>query len=357
MSAPRTPEPQLRAPRIGILSSVTAALLAVSPSALASERVTPARLEVDAPPGCTSSATIWAAIARHTDRLREGSGDDAVELHMTLRSTEDRVAGELRVTRRGEPSWRRALTGTTCAEVADALALVAALTFDPGEGADDAPSSTPAGPSRPALTEASVSASAAPPAPAPTSTSAADADVGPAPSAAHAWRFALGGSAGTLAVGTTSAPFAYGGLLEVERDRDGIGPSFRLGVVHAEGSASAGGASVRLAWTTARPSVCPFRLRIGSGVVLRPCAGIEIGAVHASPRGLSAPADTTRAWVAPVLAGRLAWSPLRAFFVEAELALALPLVRDELAADPSLVLYRSPQLVPMTALATGIRFP
>lgn len=398
--------------RVLHVAAVTASLVALSPDASAAETLA-ARVKVDAPADCASVASFWAAIARHTDRLREGDG--AATIDVTLRASEARVTGTLHVAREREAPWQRRLVGASCAEVTDALAMITALAFDPsattrpaplpapapatatpaatstaapaatstatptptppGASPSPTPSPTPtaaAAPTAPATTTPTPTATptqtapAASPTPTPTPTPTAPPPAAapppaetpsPPPSPTARWRLAVGGAVGPLGLAASTATLGYAGFAELGRESGTVAPSLRLGVRYAEDSATIGAVGVALSWTVAHSSVCPLRASLGGGVTLRPCAGIDVGVVGATPRGLVTATGTSRAWVAPLVAGRVSWSVLQLVFLEGELGLSVPLTRDEFAADPSVSLYRAPALVPMASLGAGVRFP
>jgi hypothetical protein len=273
---------------------------------------TPARVRVEAPTDCASPSSFWSAVERHTDRLRPGTDDRAATIDVTVRRSNGGVVGDLRVARAGEAPWQRRLSGATCTEVMDGLGLVAALAFDPAAKAD----ATPRAPAPIATTEpAPASAASAPPvSKSPSAPPETRAPATPREEPARTiestggWRGGLGGLVGPLALGA-GATLGYGAFVDVEHDRAGLAPSLRLGVVHVEGYAGESAARAALAWTVGRASVCPLRAQLGTSLHLRPCVGLDAGVVLASARGVDRPRDTSRPWVAPVLAGRVMWSP------------------------------------------------
>ncbi len=323
-------------------SSVVFALLSTAPSASAEEPVA-VRIRVVAAEDCASDVTFWAAVTRHTSRLQEDQGGALVELAIG-RQDEDHVVGVLEVAPPGEMPWQRRLTGGSCAEVTDGLALVTALAFDPNATVE--PVVAPAAP-EPAVPRVIVSPERAP----------REAPIAGVPAREARWRGAVLASIGPLALGTSSAVVGYGIAGDLERDRSGLAPSFRLALTHAEGSVGSFGPGADLAWTTGRASVCPLRADLASTVSLRPCAGLDLGVLVSTPVNLDRGASVTRAWVNPLLSGRIRWLVFPVLFVEGEAGIATPLVRDELAADPSITLYRAPGVIPLASLSVGVRFP
>lgn len=338
-------------------------------------------VRVQAERECVDTSGFWRALAARTDKLdRVGSvegdaasarGNDAT-IDVRVRRSRGRVIGELRVERGGHKSESRALTGASCEEITRGLSLVAALAFDPGARIDvpELPATSPA--SAPPATSAASAPPATSPAPPPSAAPAAAArEVSPASPAREraqaappsgAYRLAVGGGASAIALGAQETSAGYGGFVELARDRSGLSPAFRVGLTRATGdaraeTASAGPVTADLGWWLARSSACPVRLDFASSLHFRPCAGLDVGAMTGTPRAPIQGSARTRAWLAPTLSARINWELYRIAFLEVAGDLALPLVRDELAADPSVSLYRAPVVVPSGSLAAGVRFP
>ena len=291
------------------------------------------RVAVDAPATCTDHDAFARAVMRHSAEIAVGD-EGAGSIELRVREGED-VEGTVRVAAPGRASWERTIRGRSCEEVTDALALVVAMSFD------ETPRPAPPPPPAPIRT------------PEPESPDRIERST-PSPSS---WRGAVGASAGPLLLGAASLSLSYGGFAELELDRAGFAPSLRLGVTHAESSVDVNGRGAALVWTTAHVGACPLRGDLSAAVQLRACAGLELGVLSASPRGLSSANDATRVWASAAATGRVRFVPGQLLFVEGDLGLTIPIVRDELAADPSLTLYRAPVVAPLVALSAGIRFP
>jgi hypothetical protein len=339
-------------------------------SASADERTTMpatfrARVHVDAPTGCASDASFWRATSRKTARLRAADASAAeASLEVSIRPDERGVSGELRIVRGGATSAMRRVRGPSCDEVTQALSLVAALAFDPaarpdapGEPTDaNAASSTSSPPtsSTPPVPEASPVLPVTPATPSEDRPSALAPRANGSPAR---WRCGGGAHAGAIGLASPGAVLAYGAFLDLESDRAGFSPSVRAGAVRAGGAASSGGVDAELTWTLARASLCPVRIDLASGLALRPCAGVDAGWMNAHALQLARAQDRSRPWVAPTATARFAWAPHRVVFVELEAGVAIPLVRDEVAVDPSVTLYRAPSVAPLAQIAAGMRFP
>jgi hypothetical protein len=151
--------------------------------------------------------------------------------------------------------------------------------------------------------------------------------------------------------------YGYGGYVDFELEGSRFAPSFRLGIARQDASTrDTVGATLR--WSVARASACPWRFELaGHALSVKPCIGIDAGVLDATPVGLVASQASRRPWLAPWPAVRQVWDSGAVFFVEAEVALAVPLYRDEFAADPQRPLYRAPVLIPHAGLSIGARFP
>lgn len=331
---------------------------ALAPSAARGAERIPARVQVDAPEGCASRASFSAALARRTDRL-EVSEAGGASIDVTIRRTDGQATGELRIARGGPPSAPRRVSAASCEEVAEGLALVAALAFDPAAKIDVAPVAAPAPEpaAEPAADPVAAPAEAAV-APGPVAAMAPAARERPTrsqPQAART-RVALAATGAAVALGA-GATFGWGGFVGLERERGLWSPAARVGVQRAEASQAASAVGADLAWTLARASFCPVRFALAPGVSARPCAGLDAGVLSASARGVDRARDRSRPWIAPSAAVRLAWAPSDALFLEASGVLAAPLVRDEVVVDPAVSLYRAPVVAPAGEIAAGVHFP
>ena len=293
------------------------------------------KVAVDASPSCVDQEAFTRALARHSDAIAVGDGDSGtIELRMR---EGDEVEGVVRVTALGRAPWQRVIRGRSCDEVTDALALVVAMSFD----------EEPPPPPR-----------MLPPPPVTSPNDVPDRVVAPAPAAPSRWHGAIGAGMGPLLLGEAALSLSYGGFGELELDRNGlVSPSFRLGITHAESSVDVGGRGAALVWTTGKADVCPLRREFTEGFGFRSCVALDLGVLSATPRGLGNPHEENRPWASTSITGRFRLVPERLFFVEGELGVTIPIVRDELAADPSLTLYRAPPVAPLAAVYAGIRIP
>lgn len=321
-----------------------------------------ALVRVQAPESCATSETFGRAIARRTERLRiVGSHHADVTLDVVLRTGDGGAAGNVQIARDGRIFAERRLAGASCDEVTQGLSLIVALAFDPAAKIDvpEEPTETVA------LVEGSRAKSAMAASAPETRTSAPGADAEqPATETSKRprWRFGIGGAGTVLGVAAPRAVFGYGGFVDLERDALAsrglsVSPSARAAVLRAEGSAASAGVDAEMAWMLARGSVCPVRLVLASSLALRPCAGIDIGAMTARASRVVRPTERARLWMGGAASLRLAWSPVPAAVLEIEGGASAPFVRDELAVDPNVALYRTPAVVPTGQFAAALHFP
>lgn len=240
-------------------------------------------------------------------------------------------------------STRRLIDGDSCAEVAHALAFLAALLVELN-GHLDADAEPPPPPVSP------------PPAPAPPSAVAVAAPVRRAPvSPANDVRVSavlLG--AGRPGFGPSVLASGEAGV-DVVVGAGTVAPSARLVAFAGRGSLSALAGSASLWFAGARLELCPIRLGLTT-LAFRVCAGAELGAVHAQGDVLFEPRAVTEPWITAETTLRVSWFPFafatRSFFVELGGGPVLPLDRTRYYLEPDATLYRTP--VASARLATGL---
>lgn len=350
-----------------VLATASLAVLTASPVAGAEPAVgdrdarsaSAARVRVDAPDDCATTATFWRALSERTDRLRVSDGNEnAATIDVVIKRQGARVRGELRLARAGERPSTRSLGGASCAEVTDGLSLVAALAFDPGAKMERARAAEEAegenereGVEEKARASEERAVAAEPAADRPLARTTRSEGL---PTFARWGATAFGGGLGT---GAPDLSFVAGGSFDLEIDRSQmLSPLFRLGAMYGEGSTE-GALGAPLSWTFARAAVCPLRLALGGGVALRPCAILDAGVMSAEAPNVKNARGTARPWLAPGLEALVRWTLARPLFVEGRLGAGVPLVRDELAVDPTLTLYRAPMVVPWAHAGVGVSFP
>ncbi|HEU4406184.1 MAG TPA: hypothetical protein VFS43_13045 [Polyangiaceae bacterium] len=325
--------------------------LAMPTPARAQGSTTALRLAYEASPGCPSAPSFRGQIVARTARVRfaEGEATDHV-LVVSLVQEPGGFVGRLRVDERLGSSLNRELHGASCDEVASALALVAALAFDPQAKTDLAPAPRPpaAPPARPS------------PAPPPRQPPPAAAPAAPA-----ARRFALGAQ-GRLASGPLPGLWPQAGLFfEFGSTKQGWpSPSARLGTLATwRLGYEAGGGRAWFALTGGFLEGCPARWPIGPTLEARPCLGLGVAWLQAEGQFGFQDKRASLLWMALDASGRLRWSPGGgAFFLEGQAGLSVPLTPYRFIFEPSdaeqpdVVIHKVAPLGGQLVLSFGLSF-
>ncbi len=307
----------------------------------------PVDLRWDAVPSCEQSTRVRARLDDLLDQ-REGPGGTAVVL---VTEHDDGWRATVEIEAKGA-SVRRVLEGRPCATLADAVALIIAVTVDPMGMGDVVPSPVSSTPEldpgetvvpspeiSPARVESPVSAVGARLESAPSQQASADASPRPAPSSrarrtiSTASVFVEGGGAlglvpgvglqlgGGLTLSSGDARFVAAGAHGVAR-----------AVEHPEGI----DAGADLWSTSGRALACwsPGRTRLSVAA----CGGVEAGSYAARGFGLERSATVRTAWVAAIPRAQVTlWATRRlglSLAAEAPVALVRPRFSiDDFAAD------------------------
>jgi hypothetical protein len=305
-------------------------------------------LDYEAPAECPSAAAFAAKIEGHTPLARQVAGADASRRFRAVFDTSQPAArGRLEIVDYdGAPSVRE-VEGRDCTEVADALALIAAIVIDPNARPAAPPSSEAADASA-----AAAAAAAAGTRPRPV-TEVTMPQLIPAPvlvprpkpreSEPLPLRLGLIFQAG--AVTEQLAPelglaLVYG--IEALLDRDELlAPALRLSVYRIRsGEISTEFGKARFEWTAARVSGCPV-LWSWENLGLRPCVIADFGRLVAEGYETVDGAKESVFWAAMGAAGRA-----EALFLEDTLVLEIeagalfPLSSQRFYFEPSLEVYR-----------------
>lgn len=369
------------------------------------------RIAYDAPADCPSRDVFLARVRSRVGTAWEAPPEGAARaVQVTVVRESGKSAGRLAfVDENGRPV-HRAVSGATCDDVVSAIALVTALAIesrlaggsDASEGASaasaeasveaPAPAETatpPASGPSPILDASanatspsalapgtSPSTSSAAPAASPAATSSrsttsashpvpphseiANAGRPSSPHRPRSVRFDVGAA---LVLATGAAPaLAWGprGFVGFGWER---GPEIRLGIdVLHTGTVTTDGRPAHFSLLDGRVSGCPISLRFSHVFHGLPCAGVEVGALHAEGEKsdlVRATSTVTRPWVAPFIAARLevSFGPV---FVEAEADLRFPLYRRDFVFEttgrPALLVYAVPPAAVGASAGAGVRF-
>ncbi|HEX8793811.1 MAG TPA: hypothetical protein VF765_22865 [Polyangiaceae bacterium] len=312
-------------------------VIACAPLALADESGEPIALDYRATSDCPDAAAFEQMVRGRTNRARFVASGQARTFAVTL-TRGPHASGRLTVLRSGSIEGVREVHADSCAEGAEALALMVALAVDPSAILGPAaPTNAASGaPSPPAATTASAQAvqeeppavtqSPPSPLPAPLATTPPPSES-PAPtSAAPPPHTVFVGTDLVVAGGAPSNPlFGVAPLLGWRSSSTGlIAPSIRASFLHAGSSVGeATGGSAAFTWNLGRLEGCVLSWPPGPAHLLA-CARVEAGVVDASGSGVPLATSRERAWVAlgPVVRGE--WSLLGPLFLTID---AAPMVR------------------------------
>lgn len=149
---------------------------------------------------------------------------------------------------------------------------------------------------------------------------------------------------------------------EIERDGPSVfSPSLRLAFERrSSGVITRDLGRARFAWSLAELDGCPLRVSLSSAFFVRPCVGVEAGALAASGEAIAHAHDASRTWLAARVLIRFELRLLDTLCLRLHLGAALPLIRDEFSFDPatatSTEIYRAPAVLPLLALDLGVLF-
>jgi hypothetical protein len=305
-------------------------------------------IEYSAPAGCPSEAAFaWQVRAR----VRQ---DAAPQRRYAVVLTVDgsRARGTLRVEEENRSTVRE-ISGSSCDEIAEGLALVLALVIDPGartEPAQDLPSPPPL-----------ERAPDAKPSAAPSAVTSGVPDTAPKLRTARssgrvsidAGAFVVAKSA--LAPGTTAAGDV---LVEGGVDRHGgFSPHVRLAFEYARSSPvteSAG--TAQFSWMMGIVQACHAEQVLDRTLVVPVCAGFEWGRVQASGSDTVDARTETQTWLSLDATAGVRWFPWNApIFVDVEGGLEVPLRRARFYFAPDTTVHSTPKVAQFVGLGAGFR--
>ncbi len=272
------------------------------------------------PDTCPAERVFKMRVGTRTDKARWVDAKRALRgFEITLRDDGSTATGQLIIISPDvENGASRDVAGETCDEVVRALALITALAIDPD--ASLVPRSTAP---KPAPVPAPPKPPPAPPAPLPPPP-----PPPPAPVDDRAWRWTFGGGMmGTTGLGDKLAVVIP---LFVDATFDGtswFSPSFRLGAtLLPDRVLTHPAARAHLSRYAGWANSCPVRVRFGK-LALRPCVGVEVGALLARGDGIDEPATAKHPWVAATAEGRAQVFPWEWLLLEARLELGVSVLR------------------------------
>jgi hypothetical protein len=358
---------------LALLLAVSSAFASRSASAESgSPRTAPIRIAYEGGPGCPSREAFLQELHKRTvDAVFVAASADSARFTAEAKEMTDGARGWLRVQAPGTGATTREVSGSSCAEVVSALALVTVLSIRPktsdsprvdsGPPAASVvpapPVSNPAGPARPAprssapLQQAPTPFPVGPDAPARSGSSAG----GPAAQ----W---IAGAAVMLTTGLGVESVFSGALFLGLNDLAPWLASLRLaagGTAVGERSASWGVIRTQLVY--AGIEGCPVRLPRSNSLMVLACVGVDVGRLRIDGE-VTEPGGTSRSdrkvWVDVPLSIRAEYLPAEPFTLELRAALLVPLTRYDLELiDPPTLEYSMPHVATMVGVGAGVRFP
>jgi hypothetical protein len=317
-------------------------------------------LDYDAHAGCPGEAEFWASVESRTPlarRVEEPGASWSFRVSITQRGGQS--VGRLVIVRRSGGSEERVVRDPSCAQVADALALIVAVTVDPNASLAPAATSSP-----PAVATA----------PAPSSTPSGPSSQ-PTPPLTEPERVALAERApredrrpfgwfvglDALAEGASSPEPSFGlALFARFGQRGGLGSSLRAEVAYVRSvPISLDGGTAQTDVLSGALDACPVRLSVASGLHVPVCARLEVGVLQAAGQGL-APAQemsSSTLWLAPGAVVGLDWAIFRSWGLELRAGAVASIPRHTLVlAPPRIPLKELPPFGPLIALGGGYDF-
>ncbi|WP_437643382.1 hypothetical protein [Sorangium sp. So ce362] len=352
-----------------------AALAAVAGDARADTAASARGVELDwiAPGECADRGRVLAEIAQRLGRPSEENGEPTLKARAVV-SRNERGPWDLRLTMTlGETTRSRELHSETCAELADAAALIIALAIDPDAANRGIPKAAPdtdagpgaisgadpgagAAPEVDAAPDAPTAAEAPPAAPPP---AGASAPAAPAQRAARPSRpLELRGTLRASGVLDTSA-------LPAVAPGASISAGVLIGAVRAEVSGTYFGAQQALvARTTMGGDVhlATGGLRLCYATryhafELGPCAGIEVGVMGAASFGAASPGSNRALWIAPHPGAIATFALSDRIRIPLAIDVPFPVTRDRFVLVGIGAVHRSAAATLRASLGVEVRFP
>lgn len=283
----------------------------------------------------------WASVRK--EKAQRG-------FHVSLSGEGRAWTGRLRIDSDGEPPSTRTVSGHSCDEVAEAMALIVAFAIDPRATLlPTEPESKPEPVEEP-VREVSRDAVVE-------EKPRVKVDEGRivAPETSR-WRLGIGAQVAAQAGQSPGILWTLPPFLELQREGPGVpDPVFRMSVGRGADETETSGAAARFTWTYARAEGCAAwdagELR------LVPCGMVEGGALRGAGRHLDSPRAETRPWFVLGVLGRVQWLVTPGLFLEAQGNVGASLVRDRFYLEPNATVHEVPSLTWGGAIGMGAIFP
>lgn len=326
-------------------AALMVALFAQTVAAAPGATITEVRLDVRASGECTSSDDLAARIASRSAHIRIA---DRARIAVRVSVSALRAGGlsaEVVFATDGVDQPPRRVAARSCAELADAAALIIAVTLDPSSGAIETARSVEG------ETGDQVARVPAPRLPADNPAVARPGSTVP-PAPAH--HLAFGASFGAQGIAGAGPGVLPGGVLYgmVALDRPGLwAPALLVGATHVWRSnlAESGGAA-SFTFDGISLDACPMLFRAGA-FAARPCASALVGRLATEGAGTRRPAAAVRPFGA--VGAALAVSLGSRWQLSARLGAGVTVLRDSYELGSN-VFYRAAALTVSGSLAVGV---
>lgn len=319
-----------------------AAVVVAAASASADDAGEPIRLDYTAASDCPALQAFEASVRSRTARARFVEDGQSRTFQVSIHGG-SHPAGQLVVHREDAIDGARSVTGSSCAQVADALALVVALAIDSSALAGPAPP-VPAAPSPP------------PPAAAPTAIESESPST-PAHSEERPHTLFIGADADVTGGVAPSALVSVEPVLGWRsRSRGLLAPSLRVSFLHTSSSAvETSGGSATFNWTAGRVDGCVLSWPPSSAHLLA-CARLEGGVLAGSTSGVPGAHSEERGWFAAGPVVRAEWELLGPLFVGADVAPMVRLTPYRFQLQPDATIYQVPTFGLEADAGLGVHF-
>ncbi|HEY0463517.1 MAG TPA: hypothetical protein VGC79_04880 [Polyangiaceae bacterium] len=304
------------------------------------------RLEYWAAGVCPDAAEFARQIQTRAPRLRLAEADEpALGFYAELVERAGAATGRLTARSADGREVVREVRGPTCADVATALALIAALAADPNQPVEDHP-------------PPEASRAATPPVARRIPDPSAPLLVEP-PDPKRRWTFGIGGSVGFESSIAPNPGYCLGVAFDAEGySSSGWRPLLSLSALRSVAATTqTQGSNVSFDWVTFRLAACPARWPEDTPLFVRPCGFLDAGFLGADvERGESSHAQTDP-WLA--VGGFLRTEALVGEVVSFQLdgGLTVPLVHSSFSAgDDQPVAFQVPSSGILGRLGLSYRF-
>jgi hypothetical protein len=346
------------------LSSFLLGASLLTASALAqAEPQTRLHVAFHAPTECPSQAAFVADMLSRTARVRLAASDETGPLlTVTLTTTPTSATGTFEVRDTDGKTSTRDVHGEDCAEVARALALIAALTFDPQASTADKPTPPlPVQQPTPPLQPPPILPTAPGP-PLPSITPPVT-PISTPPDPPRALRFpyyrvALGGGPNLALGALPGLAVAGGAFFEVtRRDAPLFSPSIRLAFEHSlSNSTPAGSGSATFRRNVGVVEGCLLRFATPTFEIAG-CAELEIGSLAATTTQIINPKSDASLWLGAGVGARGSLAIVGPLFLDAGLSGVFALTRHDFFIQPNVTIFQPAILGLRTSVGLGLRFP